>query len=352
MDKCELKAIIDAPALFASAQTKHTIAKKFVKHHVYWLSDGNTLVQIGDVRFRLHRSTLVKQSHWFRKMIKNPPHDAGCIYADEETGATVYCLDSLEIGVKDFATLLNALDDAVSYVFNGLPSLSFVSAILRAAHALDFDQFREFAISCLEHKYPNRLNKLTTKRVEYAASTVQLARQCNVNSVLKRALYELVRAEGFKQETEPNTDDYEEAVYNQSEALTIFDYSLLVHAREQLTTFWFGKIFPPPAINGCQNHTYSACAANWGKSPSIYKKLVLDSKIFERYRYDPICGLDAISNAPWCRGETWPSTYGQGLPIIENDHLCHACAQKWRSSWREEKSMLWNKLDTWFELSD
>jgi hypothetical protein len=113
MVKCELKAIIDAPALYASAQTKRTIAKKFVKHPVYWLSDGNILVQIGDVRFRLHRSTLVKQSHWFRKMIENPPHDAECIYTDEETGATVYCLDSFDIGVKDFATLLIALDDAM-----------------------------------------------------------------------------------------------------------------------------------------------------------------------------------------------------------------------------------------------
>ncbi len=51
----------------------------------------------------------MKQNKWFRKMIENPPHYTGCIYADEETGATVYCLDSLEIGVKDFATLLNTI---------------------------------------------------------------------------------------------------------------------------------------------------------------------------------------------------------------------------------------------------
>lgn len=231
--------------------------------------------------------------------------------------------------------------------------MNIVSAILRAAHALEFHQFKAFAISCLEHKYPNRLDKLTTNRVEYAANTVQLARQCNVKSVLKRALYELVRAEGFRQETVLNTDDNhdEEADSNQS-ALTIFDHSLLVHAREQLTTFWFGKVFPPPAIIGCQNPRYNPCAANWGKSPSIYKRLIIDSKIFEKYRYDPICGLDVIINAPWCRGETWPPTCGVDLPIIENDHLCRACAQKWRSSWREEKSMLWSKLDAWFQLSD
>jgi hypothetical protein len=111
MNKCEFSA--QAPPLCANAQAKRKIAKKFVKHDVYWLSDGNILVQIGEVRFRLHRSVLVKQSEWFRKMIDNPPHDTWCIRADEETGATVYCLDSLEIGVKDFAALLIALDDAV-----------------------------------------------------------------------------------------------------------------------------------------------------------------------------------------------------------------------------------------------
>lgn len=103
MNECEFST--QAPPLCK-------IAKKFVKHDVYWLSDGNILVQIGEVRFRLHQSALVKQSKWFRKLIENPPHDT-CIRADEETGATVYCLDSLEIGVKDFAALLNALDDAV-----------------------------------------------------------------------------------------------------------------------------------------------------------------------------------------------------------------------------------------------
>lgn len=100
---------VDQPA---STQVSKKIARKFVKHDTHWLLDGNTLVQIGEVRFRLHRSTLVKQSQWFCEMIENPPHDR-CIYADEETGTTVYCLDSLEVNVKDFVALLDALDDAM-----------------------------------------------------------------------------------------------------------------------------------------------------------------------------------------------------------------------------------------------
>ena len=104
------EALVSAPP--ASSQAVSKIAKKFTKHDTHWLLDGNTLVQIGEIRFRLHRSTLVRQSKWFGEMIENPPHDR-CIYADEKTGATVYCLDSLDVSVKDFVALLNALDDAV-----------------------------------------------------------------------------------------------------------------------------------------------------------------------------------------------------------------------------------------------
>lgn len=36
-----------------------------------------------------------------------------CLYTDEETGATVYVLDSLNVNVKDFVALLDALDNAM-----------------------------------------------------------------------------------------------------------------------------------------------------------------------------------------------------------------------------------------------
>jgi hypothetical protein len=51
-------------------------------------------------------------------MIEHPPNDSDkCIYKDEETGETVYCLDSLKVNVKDFVALLNAFDNAVYVLF-------------------------------------------------------------------------------------------------------------------------------------------------------------------------------------------------------------------------------------------
>ena len=82
--------IDDLPSASANTQalTRTKTAASFVRHEKYWLLDGNVLVQIGQVRFRLHRSTLVKQSKWFRDMIEDLPHDR-CIYVDEGTGATL-----------------------------------------------------------------------------------------------------------------------------------------------------------------------------------------------------------------------------------------------------------------------
>ena len=107
----------DAPSIaidppHASAQNAKKIAEKFIKHHKYWSPSGDILVQIKAVRFKLHKSILIEQSKWFRDMIEHPPHDS-CIYADEETGSTVYCLDSLDVTVEDFVTLLTALSNAV-----------------------------------------------------------------------------------------------------------------------------------------------------------------------------------------------------------------------------------------------
>ena len=114
---------IDPGATQRSAQkaSNHKIAKKYTKHDTYWLLGGDVFVQIDKIRFKLHRYTLVKQSNWFRVMIENPPHNK-YIHVDEETGAAVYVLDSLEVDVKDFVVLLDALDNAMYF-----PFLSFIN---------------------------------------------------------------------------------------------------------------------------------------------------------------------------------------------------------------------------------
>ena len=254
-----------------------------------------------------------------------------------------------------FLSLTLAKQFARSYAHESL-SFKFVASILRAAVALDFYKFRAFAISYLEKMWPNELEDAFTS-INYAADTVFLARRWNINSILKRALYELVISEGFKQsemdQIDPDIEDRE----NQS-VLTVFDFSLLVHTREQLTKFWMQKVIPPPQPDTCQSprksSAYQTCAVTRRKTHELYKILFHDSKIFERYRDDPILGLRILRNAPWTEGEVWPGwTHPQEellLSTNEVGYLCSVCAEKWKAIWRGEMTKLWSDMDIWFKL--
>lgn len=143
-------------------------------------------------------------------------------------------------------------------------------------------------------KWPDDVQSVTTQPLKYAADMVLLARRCSLNYVLKRALYELVRAEGFRQETNPNSEDDDEIDSGRS-SLSASDYSLLLHAREQLTIFWMKMALSHPQVSGCtspkESDDYEDCAVTTRKVRSIYIILMHESNIFENYRYDPICGL-------------------------------------------------------------
>ena len=232
------------------------------------------------------------------------------------------------------------------------PTFTFVASILRAADALEFDQFRAFAISYLQKMWTANLSDLS-HTLDNAADAVLLARRCNVNGMLKRALYELLISEGFKQSEADRIDPGVEDGENKS-VLSTSDFSLLVHAREQLTTFWMQKAIPPPQPTICKSlrnsSAYRTCAVTRHRTHELYKELVHDSKTFERYRFDPIWGLEILRSAPWIEGEVWPSTQpreGLLLPTTEIGYLCSACAQVWRAIWRAEKIKLWHDIGTW-----
>lgn len=44
--------------------------KTFVKDKDHWLSDGNLLIQIGDTRFKIHKSRMIRESPWFKALIE------------------------------------------------------------------------------------------------------------------------------------------------------------------------------------------------------------------------------------------------------------------------------------------
>ncbi|OAX37283.1 hypothetical protein K503DRAFT_667710, partial [Rhizopogon vinicolor AM-OR11-026] len=77
------------------------------------------------------------------------------------------------------------------------PPFPVLAAILRAATALGFDTYRAFAVKLLENAWSSALTDLTTETKANAVEVVALARSCGVESVLKRAFYEMVRVAGY-----------------------------------------------------------------------------------------------------------------------------------------------------------
>ena len=95
----------------------------YTKHERFWLLDGNIMVQIGDIRFKLHRSRLASQSPWFEALFEkraggDPKVDEGGpdldkIVFEDEDGMDIIYLDSTEVKADDFTELLTAMDDAM-----------------------------------------------------------------------------------------------------------------------------------------------------------------------------------------------------------------------------------------------
>jgi len=182
---------------------------RVITHPYFWDNTGNVILQVGKTLFRLHGSNLACHSQMFADIIREEPkHDID--------GALLHCSILELTDVKDFEVLLDAMENAVyvtiyspscgtSFMINSStyhiesPSFKYIASLLRVSTLLEFPKFREFAIYCLDEVWPSDLGSFAvgSKWHEYAAETVALARDFNVPSLLKRALYELLRTPGF-----------------------------------------------------------------------------------------------------------------------------------------------------------
>jgi hypothetical protein len=291
------------------------------------------------------------------------------------------CLDRLNISVRDFTTLLDALDDAM-YVCLSLPPSLFdtdplfqrtyihtpppfrtLSSILRAAYTLSFTAFEEWAIKELESMWSPRLADLSTDRIPHATESLALARLCGLTRVKKRAMYELVRSHGYAQNDEEDDDDDEDDESGERDAddegdvqrkrkrssrrvrLANADKDALTRAREQLTSMWIltagsvAKNFMqcPGANLAPQNDTpaQQPCTTTTPGLPLAHMRLVHESGLMEEYAFDAVCGLQALMDAPWAEAG-----------------FCEPCVEMRRKAWQGASEKVWQNLGIWFGLGD
>ncbi|KAF7337225.1 hypothetical protein MSAN_02274900 [Mycena sanguinolenta] len=305
------------------------------KHEVHWALDGNIIIQIRDVKYKLQKSHLVKHSSWFSDLFGRKSRMGSM---SSTTRTTVFRCTSCRSQISRrrisrvswmrltqlykflLAHSILVLTSLIKNLRSRPPSFHRVASILRVATLLDFADFRDWAVVLMEEKWSPVLAKLSTETIPHATETILLARSFDVRTILKRALYELIRLPGYGQA------DRDGGVSNQ-------DYRALVKAREHLTTAWWQTMMPySPDFILCRAAQTRCTTMDPLQSAQAYKKLVQEPGVVDDYLHDPLCGLQVLIEADWA---------GEGY--------CGACVKRRREMWANKREKLWENLDIWFD---
>ncbi|KAF9069636.1 hypothetical protein BDP27DRAFT_1325115 [Rhodocollybia butyracea] len=296
-------------------------------------------------QFKLHRTLLAEHGAWFRERFEEDPDD-------RIRELLVYILDGV-VEEPDFVNLLTAVKEAITYLES--PPKSVLASILRAAHRLRFARFKNWVIGLLEKMWSAELEPLSqsscTTRLsirlspDEATAIVSVACECGLESVLKRALYELVRTDCFGQKS-TSLASTSTSSGSSSVTLSSSDYHLLVQARERLVSSWISVAaaslnFPP-----CSDTAIGPCVACGPvpdttifrllhESPSShllqgFNEMEVSGSLFETYTNDLLSGVEKLALLSW---EGGPEEKGLGY--------CAPCAQARKEFWMKRREDWW-----------
>jgi hypothetical protein len=186
----------------------------------------------------------------------------------------------------------------------------------------------------LDDRWSPSLADLSAERIMHATESVVIARTYDVPSILKRAMYELIRLAGYGQ--------------TEREGVSSHDFRALVKAREQLTAVWMQTMSPySPDFMMCASAAAPAEPVD-PAAPAVpircttgdpllsgkaHHKLVHGSGIADDYMFDPLCGLQALIDTDWAA-----------------EGYCEACVKLRREVWSHRREKIWDNLNIWFGL--
>ncbi|KAH8112966.1 hypothetical protein DFH11DRAFT_394730 [Phellopilus nigrolimitatus] len=375
----------------ASNETlSHRSFQNTSRHPTHWYLDGSVVIHMDSTLFKVHRSTLVRKSTYFRDLFEKELLQPdvkklnGCPVVEVEGNA------------KDFAILLDAIDDFAGLLVK-MNTFETIASILRTSTDFAFTSLRAWAAGKLQDMWPEDISGVTPVPRPYATETVVLARECDVPKVLKSALYELVRTEGFglydEDEEEAgdggdaNRGDYEPAKSEGDEDedtlssppnsaqnthtitksyLSRADVITLTYAREWLVGRWIAIATRPPVVtlpttqSPCEHR--SSDAKHWART-------VLESGLFSERIYDPIVGLGVLANVElhepdgaevrkgkdghWYLKSSNSGETDLGFLYVDwmKESSCKSCAIIAKDKWKKERNKMWKGLDEIFELA-
>ncbi|KAG6855993.1 hypothetical protein H0H87_008641 [Tephrocybe sp. NHM501043] len=350
----------------------------------YWESDRKVLIHAEATTFKLSPTRLKKLSGWFRDELTR--------LSDEEPEIN---LDETGVSASDFESLLNALDKfwlmvfcfSFSFKVNGFdstydespPPFEDIITILRAARLLRFENEAAWAIRRIKALWSDRLSDITVNHRPQAIEAIAIAREYGINAILRPAFYELMRGASTPEVIENHIKDGR---------FTVKDAMLLMKAKDEATAQWLSvatahrilRNFPScKDAEGAQappHNTIHKVPSQLGRAGSsginrvtmlkmkfegrdvdsepaptqahkecisgditlfhrAHTKLVDASGMLQRYRCDPVFGLQALLDAPWAK-----------------EGLCEKCVNTRKEGWQAERERIWDEIGVWFGVNE
>lgn len=311
------------------------------KHERFWLADGNVVIELDGIGFRVHQSWIAKHSKRIAAILPDKGKQG----------------DRLEEITLEVSDTLKAIDLEALLLFYENPGdyrdcieTPTLMSLIRATTILGFDSDRAWLVKELEALWPSKLGELvinTKPRID-APEVAALARTCDIDALLKPAFYDMARTYGFGLDMD------------EPEQISRADVSRLVLLREYLS-WWWTQIAAADIALFCQN--VLDAPSNDGEGPSslsenadeklalcstasadmgctclsatarclAWFRLVHGSGIFIRYRNDPLCGITALTNIAW------------------TDDWCKDCMTKRKALWHEQQGIIWEDVGDRFK---
>jgi len=155
-----------------------------------WLDDGNVILQADSKQFRVHRSVLSASSAIFKDMFTLSTADKVLV----EGCPVVHLSDAAD----DLHHVLKAIYERSYHFIDREPlPISIIAAFLRLGQKYEIDQLRSEAVTRLSYDFPTTLEEFDQSFKETLShcdgvllfTSINLARECNLLSVLPSALY-------------------------------------------------------------------------------------------------------------------------------------------------------------------
>ncbi|KDR66487.1 hypothetical protein GALMADRAFT_232550 [Galerina marginata CBS 339.88] len=298
-------------------------------HDTHWFVDGNILLQIGQVRFRLHRSRLVAQSAWFKSLFER---QVGILQGNEfedqeeidQAIGSAQVVDGLDLFYLDypdgptateFAELLMAMDNAIEYL-DDPPPFPVLQDVFVAAVFFRFRSFKRAMENSIEALFPDSVAEVTSAVIPHAVDAFNLGRTyAAVKGVVPRALYELARTPANFH----NCSDEESTRKHPLRNLSADDLLLLMDIQKEFTTFWDTAIAIFATKSGCAD-------------PNCSTLLMLQKAIQMRKSYplDPIVGLQHLI-----------------VHLLSSENLCRTEVDRISPKLVAGRNDLWSRLRIW-----